>query len=374
MASIMIFGDICPDNDYRELFDSEHYGPFSSEIAEDIKHASLVVGNLECPATDNRTPIVKCGPTLRAEPKDIKLLSNIGFSVLSLANNHILDYGIFSAEETIQKCNECGIKSVGAGKDAEQASKPLVIDLDGKKIGILSFAEAEFNLATDTAPGANHFDPYTSYSDVSSLKEKTDYVIILYHGGIEDYKFPSPLLQKKCRGFVRAGADLVLCQHSHCIGTEETFTNGTILYGQGNSVFGFREGEKTWNEGLVVCIDSETWELSYKLLEAREDGIHYADQKATEQRRAQMLKDSAVITDANEIRSRWYKYCQSQASLDMPLLYGKNRVYIKLNRIMKNRLIDRFYSRKKQRITMNLIRCESHHEVVQSILESKIFE
>ena len=373
MASIMIFGDICPDNDYRALFDSGQYGPFDNEIVCDINNSSFVIGNLECPATENRIPIVKCGPTLRAEPKDIELLSRLGFSILSLANNHILDYGILSAEETIQKCESCGIMTVGAGRNMEQASESLIVDADGKKVGILSFAEAEFNLATETAPGANHFDPYTSYDDVSSLKKQTDFIIILYHGGIEHYQYPSPLLQKKCRGFIKAGANLVLCQHSHCIGTEEKYENGTILYGQGNSVFGYREGNKTWNEGIVVKVDLSSQEISYKLLEADKNGIHYAEDDKSTERIVQLKKESVVVKDSAEIKFRWMKYCASQAPLDMPLLYGRNRVYIKLNRILRNKLIDHIYSRKKQRITMNLLRCESHHEVIQTILENKTF-
>ena len=163
---IMIFGDICPDNNYRKLFDSNKNAAFSDEIANDISNAKLVIGNLECPATNNKKPIIKCGPSLRAETNDVNKLKEIGFHVLSLANNHILDYGEKGVEDTLQVCEDSGIKYVGAGKNLEEAARTLVCEIEDKKIGILSFAEAEFNLARPSVPGANHFDPYQSFETI----------------------------------------------------------------------------------------------------------------------------------------------------------------------------------------------------------------
>ena len=369
--SILIFGDICPDNDYRQLFDSGK--PFSEEIVQDIRNASLVIGNLECPATENGYPVQKTGPNQRARPQDLDLLSSIGFTVLSLANNHILDYGIPAVEETMEHAEECGIKTVGAGRNAEEAGKALILECNRKTVGILSFAEAEFNLATESAPGANHFDPYTSFEDVRELKEKVDYVIVLYHGGIENHPYPSPLLQKKCRKFAEQGADLILSQHSHCIGTLEKHAGGTILYGQGNCAFGYRAGNQAWNEGLAVLIDPGSGQVEFRLLQASKHGVVYAEEALQRERLEQLKRDSEHLKDEAWIRSEWSRFCQSRKALDLPLLYGWNRVLIRLNRIFGNRLIERRYSRRKQMITMNMIRCDALHEVVQTILEDTVF-
>lgn len=371
MGSIMVFGDICPDNNFRNLFDNGF--PFSSEIVREIKEATIAIGNLECPATDNTTPIVKTGPNLRAKPEDLEYLSRVGFDVISLANNHIRDYGFIAVRDTIEKAHDIGLKTVGAGTNQADASQPLIMQCDDKSISIISFAEAEFNLATETTAGANPFDPYSSFDDVRKLKDKVDYLIVIYHGGIEHYKYPSPLLQKKCRKFADSGADVVLCQHSHCIGTIEEYNGSTILYGQGNSVFGYHEGDEAWNEGLIVSIDPSTREIELKLLQAGTDGVRYADDETTTKRLAQMEKDSKNLNDHAWIQSEWSKYCDSQKSLDLPLLYGWNRLFIKGNRVLKNKLIQIWYSRRKKRITMNLIRCEAHHEVIQTILENEIF-
>lgn len=371
---IMIFGDICPDNNYRQLFDSKKNVAFSDAIAHDISNANLVVGNLECPATDHKKPIVKCGPSLRAETSDVMKLKDIGFHVLSLANNHILDYGEKGVEDTLQVCADSGMKFVGAGKNCIDAAEPLVCEMDDIKVGIVSFAEAEFNLARPSAPGANHFDPYLSLETIEELKKECDYVIVLYHGGIEYYKYPSPLLQKKCRSMARAGADLVLCQHSHCIGTMEQYQGATIVYGQGNSIFGYRHGNDSWNEGLLVEVDfAKEEKVQFKLLKATPNGVEYAHKEESDSRIQQMKKDSEKLDDAEWISEKWSEFVDTQKALDMPLLYGWNRVFNKLNRIMNNRLIDFIYSRRKKMITMNLLRCEAHHEVVQTILENEVF-
>ena len=371
-SKILIFGDICPDNDYRSLFDRCAEGPFSPELAQEIRESELAAANLECPATDNRTPITKCGPNLRAEPKDIALLRQLGFRVLSLANNHILDFGLTGVEDTLRLCAENGIHTAGAGETAQAAAKPLLVEAAGKRIGFLSYAEAEFNLATEASAGANHFDPYTAYDEVRRLKEAADYIIVLYHGGIEYHPYPSPLLQKKCRAFAEAGADLVLCQHSHCIGTYEKIGDCTILYGQGNSVFGYREGNPTWNEGLLVEADPETREVRFRLLHAAKEGIGLADEAASLARVRKMEEDSKLLDRPEALTSEWRRFCRTMAPMDLPLLYGRGRVFNKLNRMLRNRLIDTVYSRWKKTVTMNLLRCEAHHEVVTTILEEEI--
>lgn len=372
---IVILGDICPDNNYRKLFDTKEYAAFSDEIVHDIKRASLAIGNLECPATNNRTPIVKCGPSLRANISDIEKLKEIGFDILSLANNHILDYGELGVRATLNTCAANEIQVVGAGKNCEEAKKPIVCELGGKKIGIISFAEAEFNLARINSSGANHFDPYESLEHIEELRRKCDYVIVLYHGGIEHYKYPSPLLQKKCRRIAKAGADLILCQHSHCIGTMEMYNDSVIIYGQGNSLFGYRAGNASWNEGLMVKIDLEQLKtVEIRLLKATPNGIEYADKAEEEARLREIKEDSNHLSEPLWIKSNWDKYVETQAALNLALLYGRSRVFNKLNRILHNKLIQLSYSKKKKMITMNLLRCEAHHEVVQTILENQVFD
>lgn len=371
---LLVFGDICPDNDYKELYGYHGKSVFDDKIKGLVDDAGFVVGNLECPSTKSKASITKCGPVLKAEPEDIKYLKEFGFDAFSLANNHILDYGQASVNETIECLGNNDLQYFGAAENEKDSRVPLIVNLKGKQVGLLSFAEAEFNLARGNNPGANHFDPYDSFDDISDLKEKCDYVIVLYHGGIEHYIYPSPLLQKKCRKMAKSGADLVLCQHSHCVGTSEVIDGSTIIYGQGNTAFGYRAGNDAWNEGFAVCVSLDDNSVSLKLMNAVEDGIVLASEADSQRRINKMKKDSERINDPVFIKEEWNKYCRKQEALDLALVLGKNRVFNKINRIFDNKLIKLLYNSRKLMITMNMIRCESHHEVVQTILENNYFK
>lgn len=373
---IVILGDICPTDDYRKLFDSVCPNSLFGEVSNNIKEADVAIANFECPGTELNTKITKCGPSLKALPKDIELLKNAGFNILSLANNHILDYGEQGVIDTLRECQNQEVKTVGGGKDMVEAKEPLFITIEGKNIGIMSFADAEFNLATEYTPGANHFDPYESFDEIKEAKNKCDYLIVLYHGGIEHYIYPSPIIQKKCRKMAECGADIVLCQHSHCIGTTEKYNGATIVYGQGNSVFGYREGDLSWNEGLLVDIElsDNDSNISFKLINATANGVVLVNEEDSIKRVENMNEASKVLEDKIKIQSLWKGFCASKSALYLALLYGKGRVFNKSNRILKNRLIRALYSKKKQMITMNLIRCEAHNEVVQTILKDNVFK
>lgn len=371
-GKIIIFGDICPDNNYRKIFDKGSCA-LSENILAEIKKAEYVVANLECPATNETNPIVKCGPNLRAKPGDLQVLSKAGINVLSLANNHIFDYGVDAVSDTLKACHDNGFFVFGAGKNQSEAEKPLIIEISGKKVGFISFAEEEFNIAGQTTPGSALFDPYYSFDKITALKKDVDIVVVLYHGGIEHYVYPTPLLQKKCRKMVEVGADLVLCQHSHCIGTIETYHEKTILYGQGNSVFGYREGNEKWNEGLLVELDAFSSNTTFKLMKATPEGIVFADTKDEDARIDLMRKQSEILDDVTAIKDSWTTFVEENKALYYSMLLGKNRVFNKMNRILKNKLIDIIYRKMKQMITMNILRCDAHREVLITMLEEKVY-
>lgn len=369
---IIVLGDICPTEDYRPLFNMvDNPKVLLSDIVDDLYACDLAIANLECPATTVESPITKTGPNLKALPKDLTLLKNAGIDCLSLANNHILDYGYKGVLETLKFCKELKIQTVGGGKDLESAKQPKFIKVKGKKIGILSFAEEEFNIASESTPGANFFDSYESSDDIRIARQQCDFLIILYHGGIEHYVYPSPLLQKKCRKMVDWGADIVLCQHSHCIGTIENYKSSTIVYGQGNTVFGYRESDPTWNEGLAVriTIENDKPKIDFTLLKADKNGVKKASTLETENRIREIREVSSVIANPEQIQNLWKQFTLDKAAMYYPMLFGKGRIFNKVNRTLNNLPIKSLVSNRKMMITMNLIRCDAHKEVVQTILQ-----
>lgn len=370
---LAIFGDICPTKDYRNNFLGKPEILFGSAL-ELLQDADFSVCNLECPICEMTPASQKTGPHLKSSYAEFEILKKSGLCACSLANNHILDYGKSGLVQTLSCLEENRVLFWGAGVTSNQAAKPLYLEKSGLKIGLLSFAEQEFN-RTSNGVGANIFDPYISLQQISATKANCDRLIVLYHGGIEHYNYPSPLLQKKCRAIVDAGADAVLCQHSHCIGTIETYHNAPILYGQGNSIFGYRETDASWNEGLVVMfeVDKDEMHIRYELLQALESGIILADEDIRDVRLAQIAQESQKLAFPGFINREWKTFCEKTSPMYLPMLFGRGRAFNKINRILRNRLIQVLYPVRKKLVALNLIRCDAHREVVQTAIEELLF-
>lgn len=367
--SLLIFGDVCPAWAWRPLFAAQDPEALLSDVLPLVRSAKEWIINLECPATLRTERAVKTGPNLKAQPEDLQFLKALGVTAVSLANNHILDFGAGGLCDTMEQCDTLGLPYFGAGKDRNAAGVPYVCRIGRKRIGICSFAEEEFNCADENRAGANRFDPYQSYDDVRAAKAGCDYLIVLYHGGIEHYRYPSPLLQKKCRKFVASGADLVLCQHSHCIGTEERYENGRILYGQGNALFGHRAESKAWNEGLAVLLEADEngVEIRYIPLEATENGLRLGSGGILRE----LMQESEKISLPGFIEEQWQEFCRRQRNVSLPSLYARGRIFIRLN-ILTRGLAERLLHR-NHKLAMNMVRCDAHREVVQTILETEFY-
>lgn len=122
-------------------------------------------------------------------------------------------------------------------------------------------------------PGANPFDFLESLDHISNLKQKCDYVIALYHGGKEHYQYLSPNLQKVCRKIIEKGADLIICQHSHCIGCYGRYNNTIIIYGQGNFIFDRPKNEYWMASLLVKVIFNDGIDVEYIPIVKNRNGI-----------------------------------------------------------------------------------------------------
>ena len=376
-VSITIFGDVCPVKETMNNFLSGNPEKIvSKSIIDIIKNSDFVIGNLECVLTDSPTPIKKAGPVLYAPEVVATTFKKIGFNIFGISNNHIRDCGDKGLTSTIESCRKNSIETFGAGFTINEAKKPIFLELNDIKIGLQAFSEHEFNVVNNKQGGASVFDPYEDLKIIKNFKNEIDYLIILYHGGIEYYPYPSPLLQKKCRAMIDAGADYVICQHSHCIGTFEEYNNGFILYGQGNNIFGHKKNNDSWNNGLILNINLTKEKKYINLIPCftNQDNIFEQFDKSKANIIIQNIKnESKKIKDNNFIENEWIKFCSSIEYLDMPLLLGWNRYLNYLNRIFKGLPFKWIYNKKKLNIIHNMIRCESHNEVIQSLLSKYNF-
>jgi poly-gamma-glutamate synthesis protein (capsule biosynthesis protein) len=260
------------------------------------------------------------------------------------------------------------IAFAGAGSNLNEASRPYIFEIEGKKIGIYCCAEHEFTIATETTAGANPFDPFESLDHIQELKLQTDYVIVLYHGGKEHYRYPSPYLQKVCRKCVEKGADLVVCQHSHCIGCEEKYLNGTIVYGQGNFIFNKYDNE-FWNNAFLIKITNDL-DIYYIPLVKEKNTVRIADEKKSKEIMLQFKQRSSEILIDGFIEKKYSEFSKSMINHYLFKLSGKRRSFLfrAINKLSGYRYMSfylkRRYTQSDLLTIQNYIECEAHRELL----------
>ncbi len=368
MQQIIIGADLVPTTTNIEQFASGDTATLlGDDLAELLAAASYRIFNLEVPLTDKAAPIPKCGPNLIAPTRTINGYKAMGVDLLTLANNHIMDQGAQGYESTISTLDAAGIAHVGGGDDLADAAKPYLFGFAGKRIGVYACAEHEFSIATETTCGANPFDPLESPDHVAKLKSECDFVIVLYHGGKEHYRYPSPNLQKTCRKLVEKGADLVICQHSHCIGCEEKYGDGTIVYGQGNFLFDHSKSE-FWQTSLLVSLDNNL-QASYIPLVKQGNGVRLADGVQAKAILQEFQERGHRILETGFI-DREYKAFADSALADYLVSLGARRTLLGriLNRLSRGKYykakVKLLYRKRNYLALRNFIECEAHRELV----------
>lgn len=374
---LMIGADLVPTQSNYHLFEKGDAGALLGDrLRELLAGADFTAFNLEIPLTDRRTPIEKHGPALMAPAGTINGLRAVNPHFFTLANNHILDQGRQGLFSTIELLDRVGIAHAGAGSDLSEAQKPFIKEVGGLRLGFYCCAEHEFSIAAEDAAGANPFDPLESLDHVIELKKQCDYAVVLYHGGKEHYRYPSPGLQRICRKLVEKGADLVVCQHSHCVGAEERWKNGTIVYGQGNFLFDDSESEY-WRTGLLIEVGLERKEggiaaaLRYHPLRKEGERVRLAQPEEGEQILAAFRERSAAVRDPAVLKARYQAFADTMLNGYLSALSGagsRSFLYRAVNRLSGYRFSAWRMSwkyRKRERIAIrNYIECEAHRELL----------
>lgn len=365
---LLIAADFCPNYRVAKLIDDDKGNSIFDDVKPYITNADLAIVNYECPVVEhNAHPIEKAGPNLRCTSKASQLLKEIGFTCVTLANNHILDFGIVGVQDTINSLRETGLNYVGAGKNLAEAEKTLYLTIKRKVIAIINCCEHEFSIASDKTAGANPLNPIRQFYAIQDAKQKADYVIVIVHGGIEHYQLPSPRMQETYRFFVDAGASAVVNHHQHCFSGYEIYHNSPIFYGLGNFCFDW-EGKKggIWNKGflLELIIDQESDnKISFalhpyiqcdekpviKMLNMNERNFFLEN--------IQNLNEKIVscrLAEEHEIlvKKTWRKYVTA-------LEPYQNRYFLAL---LNRRLLPSFISKQKKLQLLDYLMCESHIE------------
>ncbi|MBN1241971.1 MAG: CapA family protein [Spirochaetales bacterium] len=234
--------------------------PFAS-VKPLVEAADLAFANLECPASYPGEPYPGKpeNVTFNADPGALLGLAWAGFDVVSLANNHMNDYGPKAVAETLEALDLAGVARSGAGTDLGDAREPAWLEAGGAEIAVLSYAEAWWSVtgAGETTPGVAHAVEAHMVADVgAALAKGADYVLVSVHWGEEHARSPNAFQRSFGRSAIDAGAAAVLGHHPHVLQGVERYGRGVILYSMGNFVFDM-EADSTYDSAAFVLTLAE---------------------------------------------------------------------------------------------------------------------
>jgi poly-gamma-glutamate capsule biosynthesis protein CapA/YwtB (metallophosphatase superfamily) len=202
----------------------------------------IVFVNLECPVSSRGRPdpIQKPNVTFCAPPATIQILKGLGVNVVSVGNNHALDYGVEALEDTLSHLTAAGIQWGGAGRDYAEANAPICLEVNGQRVAILSHVfiySASTRMAADQQPGVADHRIERILPTISQLRRNGYIVIVSAHWGLEYAFHPIPYQRRQARQMIEAGASLILGHGPHYPQGFETHKHGRIVYSLGNILF-----------------------------------------------------------------------------------------------------------------------------------------
>lgn len=212
--------------------------PFGG-TAHILKSADLAFGNLEGPLGVGGTKAIK-DYTFLSDPRVAEGLKRSGFDVLSLANNHTLDFGSSALSETLVALKNSDIAAVGAGKNLGEARKSAVLTVKGVRVAFLAYSltyPKDF-YATRAKPGTAEGRISYVKEDVRMARQKSDLVVASFHWGAEGMASPKDYQREVAYAAINAGASLVLGHHPHVLQGIERYKHGLVAYSLGNFAFG----------------------------------------------------------------------------------------------------------------------------------------
>ena len=367
---VCIMGDFCPsvnidDNSFNDI--TNLLSTFDYRIV-----------NLECALRQGEElPIAKEGPFLGCNLSQFHHLKSIKADMITLANNHVLDYGEKGLENIFLESQKIGIRTVGAGLDNHSKTRIAYINDGDKKIAIINCCEAEFSVTDEKNAGANPLDEIDIYNKIQEAKNEAYSVIVIVHGGHEYFQLPSLRIQKIFRFFIDVGADVVVGHHPHCYSGYEQYKEGYIFYSLGNFFFDNNSSNHTiWNDGFFVELDisfgvqKEIGYAVYPYIQCCGNNKVLLMRDTEKQAfYEQIIKLNRIIEDKKLLQKEFYKYADKQKRHALSRILPYSNHY--LQALFKRGFLPSFLSKKAIVSHLNAIRCEAHKDLLIYALYKK---
>ncbi|MGZ5497860.1 MAG: CapA family protein [Candidatus Aminicenantales bacterium] len=369
---ILITGDLFVSDRFRgkALFDPSIEALFGA--------ADYRIVNLEAPITSasKQQRILKTGPHLgAARDTALPVLGRLRADLVTLANNHIMDFGRSGLAETLESLKGARIGAVGAGLDVRQAAEPFVLEKMGMRITVLNFGENEWASADKETPGANPLDVVENVRRIREAREASDRVIVIIHGGQEDFHYPTPRMVRQYRFYAENGASVIIGHHPHCTGGYEIHGGTPIFYSLGNFLFTLPSEFEWWYTGLVLSLQiGPEKEIPWELIPVSQSKQDFSLSRLEGEESRSVLRDvegySRTIADEALLDREWEsfltRYRGYYLNVFNPLnIIRSDRVKTGLAKIGLDKL---FVTRAQYAQILNTIRCESHVEAAKDVI------
>lgn len=239
---------------YEALKQTGVTGIVDSKVLRQLKDSDLTCVNQEFPIGVTGEPADKTY-TFRVEPDATQYMVDMGIDVVTLANNHSLDYGRSALEETFQALEEAGIGYVGAGRNIEEAKASYDVEIKGKNISILGASRVlpygSWNAGTETLGVLSTYEPQALLEAIEQAEEQSDFTVVYVHWGVEKSTQPEEYQRTLAKQYIDAGADLVLGSHPHVLQGFEYYKGVPIVYSLGNFIFNNRTTDSMMVEATI---------------------------------------------------------------------------------------------------------------------------
>jgi poly-gamma-glutamate synthesis protein (capsule biosynthesis protein) len=197
----------------------------------------LMMINLENAVTQSVNSMEK-EFVFKMKPEYLSQLCSAGISIVNCANNHTADFGVEGILETIHRLDSAGIRHTGIGRNLSEARKPVILHVNGIRIGFLGYGGERTFIASRTLPGTTSRSQWLILEDIKSLKPRVDFIVINIHWGDELETRPDSNQIILAHRMIESGADLIVGHHPHVLQGIELYRGKIIAYSLGNFVFG----------------------------------------------------------------------------------------------------------------------------------------
>ena len=274
---ISFVGDIMMDGSIKSTLKTKGSLYPYSHIKEEIQQSDLAVANLETAVTTSTNAFPK-KYNFKADSDVLSGLKEAGFDLVSLANNHTMDFGKVGLIETLASLQEYNIAFIGAGKNAEEAYRSHEVIIKGKIIKTLAFSrvlpDVSWKVQQDVPGIADGYNLDHILTIIGTEKQTADYLLVYMHWGKEKQKHPETFQREWAHKMIDFGADAVIGSHPHVLQGFEFYKGKAIAYSLGNFLFpDYVRGDSAQTGILHLTLTEENISMNFNPYYIREDLI-----------------------------------------------------------------------------------------------------